>query len=185
MADMVMNCKYLYQRRRKWPLRSLNSAGQRERENVGKTQAGEPRFETGTLGCKSKMHSREWCVRKIFVMCRSLLRGSEVRGEWRKLYNEEFNYLYCSLHIIRVIKFIRMIWAGHVARMGERIGVYRDLVGKPEGKRTLGRPRRRWEDNTKTNLQEVGCNNMDWIELAQDRDRWRALVTAVMNLQVP
>ena len=106
-------------------------------------------------------------------------------GEWRKLYNEEFNYLYCSLHIIRVIKFIRMIWAGHVARMGERIGVYRDLVGKPEGKRTLGRPRRRWEDNTKTNLQEVGCNNMDWIELAQDRDRWRALVTAVMNLQVP
>ena len=69
--------------------------------------------------------------------------------------------------------------------MEERRGLYRVLVGKPEGKRPLGRPRRRWEDNIKMYLQEVGCEGMDWIELAQDRDRWRALVTAVMNLLVP
>ena len=84
-----------------------------------------------------------------------------------------------------MIKSIRMKWAGHVARMGERVGVYRVLVVKPEGKRPLGRPRRRWEDNIKMDLQEVGCGGMDWIELAQDRDRCKALVNAVMNLRVP
>ena len=84
-----------------------------------------------------------------------------------------------------MIKSRRMRWAWHVARMGERSGVYKVLVGKPEGKRTLGRPRRRWEDNIKINLQEVGCGGMDWIELAQDRDKWRALVNVVMNLRIP
>ena len=79
----------------------------------------------------------------------------------------------------------RIKWAGHVARMGERRGVYRVLVGKPEGTRPLGRPKHRWEDNIKIDLQEVRCGDMDWIELAQDRDRWRALVTAVKNLRVP
>ena len=76
-------------------------------------------------------------------------------------------------------------WAGHVARMGEERGVYRDLVGKLEGKRPLGRPRRRWVDNIRTDLQEVGCVYKDWIGLAQDRDRWRTLVSAVMNRRVP
>ena len=76
----------------------------------------------------------------------------------------------------------KMRWAGHVARMGEGKGVYRVLVWKPGGKRPLGRPRRRWEDNIKMDLQEVGCGGMDWIELAEDRDRWRALANAVMNL---
>jgi hypothetical protein len=85
--------------------------------------------------------------------------------------------------IIKVIFAVR--WAGHVARMGEGRGVYRVLVGKTDGKIPLGRPRRRWEDNIKMDLQEVGCGGMDWIELAQDRYRWRALVNAVMNLRVP
>jgi len=109
----------------------------------------------------------------------------EVTGEWRKQRNEELNDLYSSPNIFRVIKSRRMRWAGHVARMGERRGVYRVLVGKPVGKRPLGRPRRRWEDNIKMNPQEVGCGGMGWMELAQDRDRWRAFVTAVMNLCVP
>jgi len=86
---------------------------------------------------------------------------------------------------VRVIKSRKMRWAGHIARLGEGRGVYRVLVGKPEGKRPLGRPRRRWEDNIKMDLQEVGCGGMDWIELAQDRDRWRTLVYAGMNLRVP
>ena len=92
--------------------------------------------------------------------------------------------LYSSPNIVRVIKSRRMRWAGHVARMGEERGVYRVLVGKPEGKRTLGRPRRRWVDNIRMDLQEVGCGYVDWIGLAQDRDRWRTLVNAVMNLRV-
>ena len=87
--------------------------------------------------------------------------------------------------MVRVIKSRRMRWAGHVERMGEERGVYRVLVGKPEGRRPLGRPRRRWVDNIRTDLQEVGCDYMDWIGLAQDRDRWRTLVSAVMNLGVP
>jgi len=78
-----------------------------------------------------------------------------------------------------------MRWAGHVTRMGERRGVYRVLVGKPEGNKSLGRPRRRWEDNIKMDPQEIGCGGMDWIELVQDRYRWLALVNAVMNLRVP
>ena len=100
-------------------------------------------------------------------------------------HNEELNHLYSSPNIVRVIKLRRMKWAGHVARMGEERGVYRVLVGKPEGKRPLGRPRRRWVDNIRMALQEVGCGYVDWIGLAQDRDRWRTLVSAVMNLRVP
>jgi len=110
-------------------------------------------------------------------------RRDEVTGEWRRLHNEELNGLYCSPNIVRVIKSRRKRWAGHVARMGEERRVYRVLLGKPEGKRPLRRPRRRWVDNIRMDLQEVECGYMDWIGLAQDRDRWRRLVSAVMNLR--
>ena len=109
----------------------------------------------------------------------------EVTGEWKKLHNEELNNLYSLPNIGWVIKSRRMRWAGHVARMGEGRGVYRILVRKPEGRRPLGRPRRRWEDNIKMDLREVGCGCVEWTELAQERDRWRALVSAVMKLRVP
>jgi hypothetical protein len=112
-------------------------------------------------------------------------RWDEVTGDWRRLHNEEINILYCSPNIVRVIKWRRMCWAGHVACMGEESGLYRVLVGKPEGRRPLGRPRCRWVDNIRMDLQEVGCVYMDWIGLAQDRDSWRTLVSAVMNLRVP
>ena len=100
------------------------------------------------------------------------------------MHNEELNDLYSSPNIARVIKLRRMRWAGHVVSMGEDRGAYRFLVGKPEGKRPLGRSRRRRVDNIRMDLQEVGCGYVDWIGLAQDRDRWRTLVLAVMNLRV-
>ena len=112
-------------------------------------------------------------------------RRDEVTGDWRRLHNEELNDLYSSPNIVRVIKWRRMRCVGHVARMGEERVLYRVLVGKPEGRRPLGIPRRRWVDNIRMDLQEVGSGHMDWIGLAQDRDRWRALVSAVMNLRVP
>jgi hypothetical protein len=108
----------------------------------------------------------------------------EVTGEWRRLHNEELDDLYSSPNIIPVIKSRRMRWAGHVALMGHGRGAYRVLVERPEGRRSLGRPRRRWEDNIKMDLQEVEWDGVAWIDMAQDRDRWRTLVNAVMNLRV-
>ena len=101
------------------------------------------------------------------------------------MLNEQPNDLYSSSNIVRVIKSRRMRWAGHVARMGEERGLYRVFGGKPEEERPLGRPRRRWVDNIRMDLQEVGCGYVDWIGLAKDRDRWRTLVSAVMNPRVP
>jgi hypothetical protein len=108
----------------------------------------------------------------------------EVTGEWRKLHNEELNDLYSLPSIVRVVKSRRMRWAGHVARMGDDRGVHRVLVGKPEGKRPLGRPRHRREDNIKMDLQEFGLGRGDWIELAQDRNRSLALVDTVKDFRV-
>jgi hypothetical protein len=109
----------------------------------------------------------------------------DVTGEWRKLHNDELNNLNSSPSIVRVIISRRKIWEGHAARMWEGKEVDRVSVRKPEGKKPLGKPRRRWDDNTKIDLQEVGCRGMDWMYLAQDRSRWLALVNAVINLRVP
>jgi hypothetical protein len=108
----------------------------------------------------------------------------EVTGGWRKLYNEELHNLYSFPSIIRMINSRRMRCTGHVARMGEKRNEYRILTGNPEGKRPLERPRRRWVDNIKMDLREIGWDSMDWIDLAQDRGQWRALVNAVLNLRV-
>jgi len=140
-------------------------------------------FETWSLTLREEHRPRVFenkMLRRIFEPKRD-----EVTREWGKLHNEELNDLYSSSIIFRVITSRRMRWAGHVARMMERRGAYIVLVGNPERKRPLGRPRRRWEDNIKVDLQEVGYGGMDWIDLAQDRDRWWALVNVVMNLRVP
>jgi hypothetical protein len=118
-------------------------------------------------------------LRKIFGPKR------EEDGSWRKLHNDELQSPYSSQNIVTVIKSRRMRWAGHVARMGEGRGVYRVLVGRSEGKRPLARPRRRWEDYIKMNLRDIGIDGANWIQLAQDRVRWRACVNTVMNLLVP
>jgi hypothetical protein len=118
-------------------------------------------------------------LRKIFV-----LKRDEVMEDWRKLHSEELHNLSSSPDIIRQVKSMRMRWVGHVAHVGEERKVYKVLVGKPEGRRPIGRPRRRWEDGVRMDLKEIGLGGVDWIRLAQDRDRWRAVVSAVMNLRV-
>jgi hypothetical protein len=119
------------------------------------------------------------------VLWRTFGPKREEDGSWRKLHNDELPSLYSSPNVVRVIKSRRMGWAGHVARMGEGRGAYRVLVWRPEGKRPLGRHRRRWEDNIKMDLREIGIDGANWIRLAQDRIKWRAFVKTVMNLRVP
>ncbi|KAJ4438918.1 hypothetical protein ANN_14872 [Periplaneta americana] len=137
--------------------------------------------ETWTLTLREEQRLRVFenkVLSKIFGAKRD-----EVTGEWRKLHNAELHALYSSPDIIRNIKSRRLRWAGHVARMGESRNAYRVLVGRPEGKRLLGRPRRMWADNIKMDLREVGYDGRDWINLAQDRDQWRAYARAAMNLR--
>jgi hypothetical protein len=109
----------------------------------------------------------------------------EEDGSWRKLRRDELHRLYSSPNIVRVIKARRLRWAGHVARMVEGRGVYRVLVGKPESKKPLGRPRRRWEDNIKLDLREIGIDWTNWIRLTQDRVQWWTSVNTIVNLRVP
>jgi hypothetical protein len=109
----------------------------------------------------------------------------EEDGSWRKLYNDELRSLYSSPNIFRVIKSRTMSWAGHVARIVEGRGVYRVLIGRPEGKRQLEIPRRRWEDNIKMDIRETGTVWANWIQLAQDGVQWRACMNTIMNLRVP
>ncbi|KAJ4446128.1 hypothetical protein ANN_12820 [Periplaneta americana] len=138
--------------------------------------------ETWTVTLRKEQRLRVFenkVLRKIFGAKRG-----EVTGGWRKLHNTELHALYYSPDIIRNIKSRRLRWAGHVARMGESRNAYRVLVGRPEGKRPLGRPRRRWEDNIKIDLREVGYDDREWINLAQDRDRCRAYVRATINLRL-
>jgi hypothetical protein len=118
-------------------------------------------------------------LRKIFGPKR------EEDGSWRKMHNDELHNLYSSPNIVRVIKSRRMRWAGQVARMGEGRGVYRILVGRPEGMRPLERPRRRWEDNIKIDLREIRVDGANRIQLAQDRIQWRTCVNTVINLRAP
>jgi hypothetical protein len=140
-------------------------------------------FETWSLALREEHRLRVFenrLLRRIFGPKRD-----EVTGGWRKLHNEELHGLYSSPGIVRVIKAKRMRWAWHVVPMGEVRVVYNILVGRPEGRRPLGRPRRRWEDDIKMGFRETGFEDVDWIRLAQDRDTWRALVNTVMNLRVP
>jgi hypothetical protein len=133
------------------------------------------------MGVKHRLRVFENRVlRKIFGP-----KKDEVTRDWRKLHNEEFRDLYSSPSIIRIIKSRRMRWAGHIARMDGKRNAYMLLMGKPEGKRPLGRPRRRWVDNIRLDLGEVGWGYAVWIGVAKGRNRWRALVNSVLNLRVP
>jgi hypothetical protein len=125
-------------------------------------------------------HSRHGCLCAFILFV-----GGGLTGDWRKLNNEELHNLYSSSNIIGMIKSRRMRCARHVARMRELRNAHTILVGNPEGKRPLVRPRRRWVDNIKIDLREIGQDGMNWIDLAQDREQWRVLVNTVMNLQVP
>ena len=139
--------------------------------------------ETWSLALREEHRLRVFenkVLRKIFGAKRD-----KITGDWRKLHNAELHALYSSPNIIRDLKSRRLRWAGHVARVEHFRNAYRVLVGKPENKRPLGRPRRRWDNNIKMDLREMGCDPRYSIALAEDREQWRAYVMAVMNLQIP
>ena len=139
--------------------------------------------ETWSLALRKEHRLRVFenkILRKIFWA-----KKGEITGEWRKLHNAELHALNSSPNIIRSLKSRRLRWAGHVACMEQSRNTYRVLVGKPEGKRPLGRPRRRWEDNIRMDLREASCDPGEWIDIAEDRDQWRAYARAVLNLRVP
>jgi hypothetical protein len=141
---------------------------------------------TKSIAVRRRYWKHSGCIthfRQVFETSKP--KRDEVTGGWRKLHYEELHGLYSSPSIVRVIKARRMRWAGHMARMGEVRGAYNILVGKLEGRRPLLRPRRRWEDNIKMGLREIGFGDADWVNLAQDRDMLLALVNTVMNLRVP
>jgi hypothetical protein len=138
-----------------------------------------------SLPPKEKKHTSRLKECEKHVLRRIFGPKREENGSWRKLHNDELRSLYSSPNIVRVIKSRRRTWAGRVARMGEGRGVYRVLIGRPEGNRPLGRPRLRWEDNIKMDLRETGIDGANWIQLAQDRVQWRAFVNTVMNFRVP
>jgi hypothetical protein len=138
-------------------------------------------FETWSLTLREERRLR---VSENMVLRRIIgPKRDEVTGDWRKLYNGELHKFYSSPDFIRQIKSKRMSWMGHVARMGEARNVCGVLVGKPEGRRPLGRPRRRWEDGIRMDLKDICWGGVEWIHLAQNRDRWRAVVNAVMDFK--
>ena len=140
-------------------------------------------------GCETwSLTLKEECRLRVFenrILRRIFGPKRDVIGEWRRLHNEELHSLYRSPNIARVIKSRILRWAGHVARMEERRSAFKILTGKPTGKRPLGRPRHRWEDNIRMYLKEIGIITRKWIDLTLDRDNWRALVNAALNLRVP
>ena len=143
----------------------------------------------GLYDCEARSFTlREECRLRVFenrIVRRIFRLKRDENGGCRRLHNKELNNLYLSSNVIRVIKSRRLGWAGHVAKMGEGRGASKILTGKPTEKRPLGRPRRRWEDNIRMDLEEIGINVGNWVDSAQDRNYWRALVNAAMNLRVP
>ena len=140
-------------------------------------------------GCETwSLTLRDKCRLRVFenrILRRIFGPKGDENGEWRRLHNEELHSLYGSPNIVSVIKSRRLRWAGHVARMDEGRSAFKILTGKPTGKRPLGRPRRRWEDIIRMDLEEISINAGDWVDSAQDRNYWRALVNAALNLRVP
>ena len=140
-------------------------------------------------GCETwSLTLREECKLMVFenrILRRIFGPKRDENGEWRRLHNEELHSLYRSPNIVRLIKSRRLRWAGHVARMEESRSALKILTGKPTGKRPLGRPRCRWEDNIRMDLEEIGFNARNWVDSAQDRNYWRALVNAALTLRVP
>ena len=142
-------------------------------------------FPVVLYGCETwSLTLREESWLRVFEN-RILRPKRDENGEWRRLYNDEFHSLYRSPNIVRVIKSRRLRWSGHVTRMEEGRSAFKILTGKPTGKRPLGRPRLRWEDSIRMDLEEIGINARNWVDSAQDRNYWKALVNAALNLRVP